>query len=246
MAEPVDPVPAIENPKVVEQQIKEVEKGDHEFNIEQTHAQIRGHRFKPDKGLPVWINYTNPRDPFELYEEVTYENGPIKVVIPAGFRCDATSTPAAVFLTPALFQILAAVGWYAVWPVWVMALFWAIGTALAILLPWVMPGVGQLGLHARAAVVHDALYRTQVVARVVADAVMWEIMEYDRVRLLPKWMVYILLRALGFRAWRANAVQIAANAVRGLPTATAGPIDEPTATAVVEPVVVPDKKEPTP
>lgn len=197
-----------DQPEVIEKQIEQVKEGDHEFKVEQIpHA---GHRFRPDKGLPVWINYTDPRDPFELYQELEYENGPIKVVIPAGFKCDATSTPIAVFLTPAVFQIIAAVWWAMSWSSNVMIVLWVIGTLLAIALPWAMPGVGQLGLHARAAVVHDALYRTQIVARVVADAIMWEIMEYDRVHLLPKWMVYMLLRTFGGSAWRRNAARLEA------------------------------------
>lgn len=208
-AEQAELIEKKDEPKVIEKQLEQVKEGEHEFKVHQD-VPVAGHRFHPDKGLPVWINYTDPRDPFELYEEVSYTNGPIKVVIPAGFKCDATSTPAAVFLTPAVFQILAAVWWAMAWSPNVMVALWALGTLLAIFVPWTMPGVGQLGLHARSAVVHDALYKTQPVSRVVSDAVMWEIMQYDRVHFLPKWMIYTLLRAFGGRAWRRNAARLEA------------------------------------
>lgn len=165
------------------------------------------HRFTPADALPVVINYQDQVNPFELAEPVRYRNGPLTVTIPKGFKCDATSTPGIVFQVPALANLLAMGLWLASCERWAI-LCWAASTLLAVVIPYAMPAVGQLGLHARAAVVHDVLYRTQTVSRVVADAVMYEVMEYDRVRWLPRWAIFLLLRVCGGRAWRENAKRL--------------------------------------
>lgn len=181
------------------------------------------HRFTPHLGLPVVIDYTDRTNPFKLSAKVVYRNGPLKVVIPKGFKCDATSTPAIVFGVPAAINVSAASLWMlahhlsdhapTVLADWLRNsgnVLWIIAAALSAILPLAMPAVGQLGIHARATTVHDVLYRTQTVSRVVADAVMLEIMLYDRVPWLARTVMYYLLRMFGGRAWRNNAAILAA------------------------------------
>ena len=195
-----------DKPEVVEQQLEAIQQGDHKFDIEQPSGKFR---FEPDKGLPVWIDYRNPRNPFELYEQVAYTNGPVKVIMPAGFKCDASSTPWSVWLLPTIPQLIVAMMWYLEASTQALAASWGAGLVLSVVLPWAMPEVGQLGLHARAVFIHNALYRTQVVSRVVADALCMEVMEYDRVAWLARWVIYLPLRVFGGRAWRRNTARLA-------------------------------------
>lgn len=229
-AEPAEaPKPASENPKVVEQQIEEIKQGEHKFTVASGAA-----RFIPDTGLPVLIDYRQPRDPFELSAPVKYESGPLKVIMPAGFKCDASSTPRVVWWSPTLILLLLGLWWWMGWSEIAIAAMWAASLLLSAFLPVVMPGVGQLGLHARAVFLHDALYRTQVVSRVVADAVLMEVMEYDRVRALTRWLIYLLVRMFGGRIWKRNAADIAEKAKAEAAAADKG-VDPPEA-ARVEPI----------
>lgn len=63
---------------------------------------------------------------------------------------------------------------------------------------WLWPKVGR---YARAALVHDALYRKGDVSRVQADALFLAIMEQDGVRWCDRWPLYLAVRLFGWIAW---------------------------------------------
>lgn len=180
------------------------------------------HRFSPSRGLPVWIDYNDPRNPFELSEKVIYRNGPVQVTMPAGFKCDASSTPFFIWLIPGILELCLAASWWLGAPTLIIAALFTLSAALSFSMPYLMPAVGQLGLHARAVWTHDALYRTQEASRGVADAVCLEIMHYDGVRWGPRVVIYLLLRLFGWAAWRKNKAIIAGQR----PQQTPGPEPE--------------------
>lgn len=64
---------------------------------------------------------------------------------------------------------------------------------------WLWPKVGR---YARAALVHDALYRKGEVSRVQADALFLAVMEQDGVRWRDRWPIYLAVRLFGWIAWR--------------------------------------------
>jgi hypothetical protein len=63
---------------------------------------------------------------------------------------------------------------------------------------WLWPKVGR---YARAALVHDVLYRQGNVKRVQADALFLSIMEDDGVKLRDRWPLYTAVRLFGWIAW---------------------------------------------
>jgi len=58
------------------------------------------------------------------------------------------------------------------------------------------------GPWAKASVLHDFLYRTQLVTRCLADAMFFEAMESLEVRAWQKWTIYLAVRCFGRRAYR--------------------------------------------
>lgn len=171
---------------------------------------VKVHRFNPPNDFPVGIDYiSRRRNPFKLLEKVTYRNGPVYLELPAGFVCDATSTPFVVWLIPGTLELFLAASWWLGAPSTMIAALFALSVVLSFAMPYLMPAVGQLGRHARATFVHDGLYRTQEGSRGVADAVCREIMEIDGVRWLPRQLIYFLLRLFGWRAWNKNTAILA-------------------------------------
>lgn len=69
------------------------------------------------------------------------------------------------------------------------------------LLRWLIDAKGR---HAKPAVLHDYIYRTQIVARVVADAIFLESMEVKEVARWQRWLIYLAVRCFGWIAWHNN------------------------------------------
>jgi hypothetical protein len=157
------------------------------------------HLFQPVHGLPVLIDFAVAGDPYQLSEHVRYQNTVVHVAMPRGFQWDGCSIPSWVPLLPWIVSLAVMRFCPAFWPLVIVALCYSVR---------LLPFMQKMGRHARAAAVHDRLYRTQPVARVVADAIMLSIMEYDRVPWDVRMIIYIQLRLLGWIAWRRNARSI--------------------------------------
>lgn len=170
------------------------------------------HLFRPPHGLPVLIDFENKSDPYQLADDVFYENTVVRVPLPRRFQWDGCSIPSWVALLP--------------WILWLVVVRWVLPSIPLIathssLVSWLLligeicyslrllPYMQKMGRHCRAAAVHDWLYRTQPVERVVADAIMLSIMGYDRVPWDARMIIYLQLRLLGWTAWRRNARSIA-------------------------------------
>lgn len=121
----------------------------------------------------------------------TYEYGPIKLCVPAGFRTDFTSHPRWL-ATALLFASLSLI----VWPQLVWGLFPTALFALCIRDP--------LGKHQRAALFHDAGYAEQTVPRYMVDTAYRMIMDADGVNPLRVYLHYYAVRMFGWIAWRQN------------------------------------------
>jgi hypothetical protein len=173
-------------------------------------ASRSAHLFTPAHGLPVLIDFADKSNPYSLSEPVSYQNDVVHVRMPERFKWDGCSIPSWVPLLP--------------WLVWEILCRYVLprmlsGTPLSIAC-WstliagicyslrLLPYMQHMGRHARAAAVHDWLYRTQRVARAVADAIMLSIMQSDGVPLDVRMIIYLQLRLLGWTAWRRNARSI--------------------------------------
>jgi hypothetical protein len=158
------------------------------------------HLFTPAHGLPVLIDFADKNNPYSLSEPVSYQNDVVHVPMPLRFKWDGCSIPTWVPLLPWILSLIAMHFWPACWPTVIAALCYSYR---------LLPFMQHMGRHARAAAVHDWLYRTQRVARAVADAIMLSIMESDGVPLDVRMIIYLQLRLLGWTAWRRNARSIA-------------------------------------
>jgi hypothetical protein len=152
--------------------------------------------FFPANGLPVVIDYTDRANPYWLATDVTYTNEIVRIVMPRGEKWDGCSIPVWWVLLPWIVSLVA----FCLTPY-----AWLVAAVLIAYVFRLLPYMQKMGLHARAACVHDHLYRKQPVARVVADAIMLSIMEKDRVPWDVRNLIYGRLRWWGGFAWRKNA-----------------------------------------
>jgi hypothetical protein len=162
--------------------------------------------FFPARVLPVAIDYlTDAANPYELAQEVIYDNGIVRVILEKGFKWDGASIPPWLPVVPWVTTMVA----MHLWPgVWVLV----VAGVLVIYTLRLLPYMQKMGLHSRAMCVHDKLYRAQKVARVVADAIMESIMQSDGVPLDVRWMIYGRVRNFGWIAWRKNKRALRAKA----------------------------------
>jgi hypothetical protein len=177
-------------PTIVQQQVQDV--------------QAANDRFTPARVLPVFIDFTS-HDPYELAQEVTYDNGIVKVTLEKGFKWDGASIPVSLPLIPWILTIILFLLWDSPW---VLVATMVIALYVLRLLPYMQ----KMGRHSRGACVHDKLYEAQVVARVVADAIFESIMESDGVPWDVRWLIYNKVRQFGWWAWRQNRRALSAKA----------------------------------
>lgn len=153
--------------------------------------------FAPARGLPVIIDFSDPLNPYELAQEVVYSNGIVTVTLEKGFKWDGASIPTWLPIVPWLLSValvpFVPIAWLTL-PIALLVLY-----TLRLL-----PYMQHMGLHARAMCVHDKLYRAQKISRVVADAIMETILEYDGVPVDVRWLIYRRVRQFGWLAWRHN------------------------------------------
>ena len=190
--EPAATPPAVEQtPKeVVQQRIEDVKAATDLFN--------------PPHILPVAINFRDA-DPYELAQQVVYTNGSVNVVLQRGFKWDGASIPAWLPVVPWIASMVGAHFYPSPW--------WWVGTAFLVLYTIrLLPFMQKMGKHARAACVHDQLYRAQKDARVVCDAIMDSIMETDQVPLDVRFLIHRRVRHWGWIAWRRNRRALRAKA----------------------------------
>jgi hypothetical protein len=162
--------------------------------------------FTPARILPVAIDYfTDAANPYELSQDVTYDNGVVKVLLEKGFKWDGASIPAWLPVVPWVVTLLAMHFYQTPW-LWIATAIFVLYTIR------LLPYMQKMGLHARAACVHDKLYRAQKVARVVADAIMDSVMESDGVPRDVRWIIYGRIRHFGWLAWRRNHLALRAKA----------------------------------
>jgi len=162
-----------------------------------TAAMDAEHAFIPAHGLPVTIDFDDAENPYELSQVVIYDNGIVRVSCERGFRWDGASIPSWWPVAP---WVLTLIGLH-FWNGWIL---WVITAVLVAYTLRLLPYMQQMGRHARAAVVHDKLYRAQKTDRLIADAIMLSIMEYDKVPFDVRWLIYSRLRRFGWLAWRRN------------------------------------------
>lgn len=157
-------------------------------------------RFTPARYLPVKIDFMDdPRDPYELSAHVVYDNTVVHVEMEHGFKWDGASIPFWWVLIPWIANLVIAHYAGELW-------MWGVAIPLLAYTYRLLPYMQKMGLHARAACVHDKLYRTQAVGyRVVADAILLSIMESDGVPWDVRYQIYAHVRGYGWLAWRANA-----------------------------------------
>lgn len=78
-------------------------------------------------------------------------------------------------------------------------------TDLASVPTWLLWLISPFGNHQRAALFHDAAYRTQECSRWTADATFRSIMERDGVSRWKALLMFYAVRLFGWKAWQANA-----------------------------------------
>ena len=164
-----------------------------------TKEQVQGapHHFTPASGLPVVIDFADRVNPYELSQEVVYDNGIVRVLLEKGFKWDGASIPIWIPLVPWVLTV-------AVLQVWSNQWVLAVTAALVVYAIRLLPYMQKMGLHSRACCVHDKLCRAQKVSRVVADSIMLEIMEQDGVPWDVRWIIYGRVRNFGWIAWIKN------------------------------------------
>lgn len=165
--------------------------------------QLHQHVFVPAIGFPVVIDYSDDTNPFSLANEVVYDNGIVHVQLEKGFKWDGASIPSGTLLIPWLATIVLLPLWHTVWA-------WALTALLLVYSIRLLPYLQKIGRHVRAMCVHDKLYRTQPVSRVVADAIAISIMENDGVPWDVRWIIYGRIRHFGWIAWKQNQKELAA------------------------------------
>lgn len=163
--------------------------------------------FSPMCGLPVIIDFSDPANAYALSASLRYNNGVVNVECEPGFKWDGASIPVLVPLVPWFVTLLLMQFWPSANVLAVTAVFVAYTIRL-------LPYMQKMGLHARAGVVHDKLYRAQIrgVSRAVCDAILLEIMAFDRVPLDVRWLIYLSVRWWGWIPWRRNRKATAARA----------------------------------
>jgi len=155
--------------------------------------------FVPAKYLPVHIDPANAANPYSLSQTLRYSDGVVNVRCEQGFQWDGASIPYWWPVAPWLLTLLLHHLWCPPWLAWLVSLALVLYTLR--LLPWMQ----RMGRHARAACVHDSLYRTQAVARVIADAIFLQIMVLDRVPIDIRWQIYLNVRLFGWTAFNRKA-----------------------------------------
>jgi hypothetical protein len=76
--------------------------------------------------------------------------------------------------------------------------------------PKVLQGlIGSVETHGKAAVLHDYLYATQPVSRIVADAVFLEAMAVLGVPRWKRWAMYRAVRCFGWWPWNKHRKKLA-------------------------------------
>jgi hypothetical protein len=178
--------------------------------------------FLPQRILPVAIDFSNAANPYELSQDVIYDNGIVRVLMEKTFQWDGASIPPWLPVVPWIASMVGAHFYRTPW--------WWVATAILVLYTIrLLPYMQKMGLHARAACVHDKLYRAQKVARVVADAIMDSIMESDGVPWDVRFIIHRRVRHWGWLAWGRNrramrAMASAAEHVEVTPTKKNEPI----------------------
>ena len=160
------------------------------------------HRFQPEHGLPVVIDYTERDNPLRIGRPVLYRNGIVTVPLPKDFKWDGASIPSWVPLLPWLATLVAER--FYTGPVLAMLITFALLYSVRLL-----PYMQKMGRHVRAAAIHDWLYREQVCSRATADSIMEDVMKFDKVPYDVRQIIYRQLRLLGWIAWRKNARRLA-------------------------------------
>jgi len=157
-------------------------------------AHKHGSCFVPTWYLPVRIDPANTENPYSLSANVSYNDGVVSVKMPTGFAFDGASIP---YWWPCMpwLATLYMHQTYQAWWTWCVTLVLLLYTLR--LLPWMQ----RMGRHARAACVHDQLYRTKSTSRAIADAIFLEIMRRDSVPLDIRWQIYLPVRWFGWRAY---------------------------------------------
>jgi hypothetical protein len=184
-----------QQPTVAQQQMQVIKEGDHYF--------------KPKDGLPVVIDFrTDSVNPYSLSEDVAYSNGVVNALMERGFKWDGASIPVWIPLVPWVLTLIVMQFWPSPW------VLIATG-ALVLYAIRLLPYMQKMGLHSRAGCVHDKLCRAQKVSRVVADAIMLEIMEYDGVPWDVRTIIYRRVRQFGWIAWRNNKRALRAKEAAG-------------------------------
>lgn len=154
--------------------------------------------FVPARYLPVNVDPANAANPYSLAQDLFYGDGVVSVQLRKGFAWDGASIPYWWVILPWLLT-LAMHEWRPGWLAWLVTL--ALLAYTLRLLPWMQ----KMGRHARAACVHDDLYRTKQASRVIADAIFLEIMRLDQVPWDIRYQIYLPVRLCGWMAYRRRA-----------------------------------------
>lgn len=160
------------------------------------------HCFTPARYLPVRIDPANAANPYAIAETVRYHDGVVNVEIEQGFQWDGASIP---YWWPCI-PWLVTTGLHYHTP---SLMAWLVTVLLVLYTLRLLPWMQHMGRHARAACVHDWLYRTKQVSRPIADAIFLEIMRMDRVPIDIRWQIYANVRLFGWTAYNKAAVRTA-------------------------------------
>ena len=165
--------------------------------------------FTPADYVAVEITPADRANPYRLARPLLYHNEIVHVTCEAGFAWDGASVP---YWWPALVWSIMAIANYlyptvAVSVLTVLAIF-----ATLRMLPWMQ----RIGPHVRAACVHDKLYRSRLVDRVIADGIMLSIMKIDKIPLDVRVHIYCYLRLFGWIAWNSHSEEDRTTAARSV------------------------------
>lgn len=165
--------------------------------------------FTPSDYVAVNISVTDRENPYSLAHPLVYHNDVVSVLCEAGFQWDGASIPYWWPLLPWLITLLL---------VWLApgVLTASVAALLLLYTQRLLPWMQHIGPHVRAACVHDKLYRSRLVARVVADAILLNILEVDGVPVDIRYHIYGYVRLLGWLAWRSHTEETRLIAVRGV------------------------------
>lgn len=148
-------------------------------------------KIESDSEFPIAVDPLDKLRPYITRDDIYFTMSPYTVTIPKGFHFDGASVPAVVWAIQLLMQTL-------------LSLVTLRFLTQSILMQ--PPNTFYRNLYAAA--LHDWLYRTQPLDRIVADAAFEAALVHSGTGWLTAKLMFAGVYFFGGRAWRANAAEL--------------------------------------